>query len=121
VDDFGTGYSNLSYLQYFPVHAIKIDQSFVRDIGREQNATALVTAIIAMAHSLHMKVLAEGVETAQQVSFLLSQGCREAQGFYYSRPLPSDIFIQKLSEQSGCFEKRNFLSAQSSAGLDALQ
>lgn len=99
VDDFGTGYSSLAYLQRFPVNALKIDQSFVRDIGNDQNATALVTAIIAMANSLHMKVLAEGVETSQQINFLTSRGCPAGQGFYYSEALPADAFINFLQKR----------------------
>ncbi len=96
VDDFGTGYSSLAYLQRFPVHALKIDQSFVRKIGHDRNATALVTAIIAMANSLDLNVLAEGVETKQQADFLLSHGCQIAQGFYYSEAIPADSFIRLL-------------------------
>jgi EAL domain-containing protein (putative c-di-GMP-specific phosphodiesterase class I) len=98
LDDFGTGYSSLSYLQRFPVHALKIDQSFVRDIGRDRNATALVTAIIAMANSLHMKVLAEGVETAQQIDFLTSRGCTSGQGYYYSEAVTADAFLRLLDK-----------------------
>ncbi len=99
VDDFGTGYSSLAYLQRFPVHALKIDQSFVRDIGQDSNDTALVAAIIAMAHSLHLKVLAEGVETAQQINFLKSHGCMTGQGFYYSKAVPADCFTRLLEKQ----------------------
>lgn len=99
VDDFGTGYSSLAYLQRFPVHALKIDQSFVRDIGRDRNATALITAIIAMANSLDMKVLAEGVETVQQIAFLRSRGCLSGQGFYYSEAIPAEAFIRLLDHQ----------------------
>jgi EAL domain-containing protein (putative c-di-GMP-specific phosphodiesterase class I) len=98
VDDFGTGYSSLAYLQRFPVHALKIDQSFVRDIGRDPNATALVTAIIAMANSLGMEVLAEGVETTQQISFLMSRGCPVAQGFFYSEAVPAQAFLRLLDK-----------------------
>lgn len=98
VDDFGTGYSSLAYLQRFPVHALKIDQSFVRDIGRDPNATALVTAIIAMANSLGMEVLAEGVETMQQASFLISRGCPVAQGFFYSEAVPAPAFLRLLDK-----------------------
>jgi len=101
IDDFGTGYSNLAYLQRFPVHAIKIDQSFIHDIGHEPRAKALVSAIIAMAHSLHMKVLAEGVETLQQINFLLSQGCRLAQGYYYSEAVSAEDFSKILTTHCG--------------------
>jgi diguanylate cyclase (GGDEF)-like protein len=98
LDDFGTGYSSLSYLQRFPVHSLKIDQSFVRNIGRDRNATALVSAIIAMANSLDMEVLAEGVETPQQAAFLLKHGCPSAQGYYYSEAVPDEAFIRLLEQ-----------------------
>lgn len=101
LDDFGTGYSSLAYLQRFPVHAIKIDQSFVRQIGRDRNATALVTAIIAMANSLEMKVLAEGVETEQQAAFLMAHHCLSGQGFYYSEALAADAFIALFDKIAG--------------------
>jgi diguanylate cyclase (GGDEF)-like protein/PAS domain S-box-containing protein len=96
VDDFGTGYAGLAYLQRFPVHALKIDQSFVRGVGKDKNDTALVSAIIAIARSLHLKILAEGVETEEQAAFLLSHGCPAAQGFLYSKAVSADDFIALL-------------------------
>src|ERR1700731_4682011 len=83
VDDFGIGYSSLSYLQRFPIPALKIDRAFVNRIGFALHDDAIVGAIFALAHSLHLRVLAEGVETAAQVEFLRSRGCRAAQGYFY--------------------------------------
>ncbi len=96
VDDFGTGYSSLAYLQRYPIDCIKIDQSFVGAITRNANDRALVNAIIGMAHSLDLNILAEGVETPQQASFLLDHGCSSAQGFYYSMAVAPDAFTDLL-------------------------
>ena len=100
VDDFGTGYSSLAYLQRFPVDTIKIDQSFVREINHDHNATALVAAIISMANSLELKVLAEGVETAEQIRFLQAHGCLSAQGFFYSKAVPASEVEALLNGQN---------------------
>lgn len=86
VDDFGTGYSSLSYLQQFPVDSLKIDQSFIRHVTTGNQDAALVTAVINMAQSLKLRVVAEGVESVEERDFLVAQNCDEAQGYYYSRP-----------------------------------
>ncbi|RJG02869.1 putative bifunctional diguanylate cyclase/phosphodiesterase [Noviherbaspirillum sedimenti] len=99
IDDFGTGYSNLSYLQRFPLDKLKLDQSFVRDMTHSPEALAISQAVLAVAHSLHLKVVAEGVETLEQLQLLAKSNCEEMQGYYFSRPLPAEDCTRFLSEK----------------------
>jgi EAL domain-containing protein (putative c-di-GMP-specific phosphodiesterase class I) len=87
LDDFGTGYSSLSYMRRFPIDTLKVDRSFVRDLTMDASDASVVSAVINMGRSLHMRVVAEGVETMDQVRFLKEHGCSEAQGYHFSRPL----------------------------------
>ena len=90
LDDFGTGYSSLSYLHRFPIHALKIDRSFVADLSKKGGSSAVERAITALARSLDIEIIAEGVETEQQSKLLIDLGCATGQGFLFSRPLPID-------------------------------
>jgi len=98
VDDFGTGYSSLSYLQRFCLHALKVDQSFVRDIATGADGAVITGVIVDLAHKLKLSVIAEGVETLAQLAYLEQIGCDEIQGFYFSRPLPAEAFEALVRE-----------------------
>ena len=97
VDDFGTGYSSLSYLKHFPVSCVKIDRSFIRDLGKDPDAEAITKAIIALGRAMELEVLAEGVETPEQLAVLRSRGCHKVQGYLVGRPAPVEMFTELLA------------------------
>jgi EAL domain-containing protein (putative c-di-GMP-specific phosphodiesterase class I) len=97
IDDFGTSYSSLGYLKRFPVSSIKIDQSFIRDIITDADDASITTAIIAMGHILNLKVVAEGVETEEQLAFLAKQECDEVQGYLFAHPMPAADVAARLN------------------------
>jgi len=99
LDDFGTGYSSLAYLKRFPVGKLKIDRSFVSDLDVDADDRAIASTIVSMGRNLRLTVLAEGVETEQQLDLLRKMGCDMAQGFYFSRAVPADQMARLLGEQ----------------------
>jgi EAL domain-containing protein (putative c-di-GMP-specific phosphodiesterase class I) len=116
IDDFGTGYSSLSYLRRFPLDKLKIDRSFIRDVMTNADDACIVRAIISLAHSLRLRVVAEGVESSQQLDFLRELGCDQYQGFYCSPAVPADQFvtlIARLRSQTADFNEADMLRTQS--------
>ena len=99
IDDFGTGYSSLGSLTKFTINTVKIDREFINQISIDVNAQAIVKAIIAVAHSLKMEVVAEGVETEDQLAFLQSEKCDNIQGYLFSRPVPAEDFRKLLEKE----------------------
>jgi len=99
VDDFGTGYSSLSYLKRLPLHELKIDRSFVQDAPDDSDDAALVETILAVAHSLHLQVVAEGVETARQAAFLNARGSMIHQGYLYGKPQAASEWLEEWHRQ----------------------
>jgi len=95
VDDFGTGYSSLSYLKRYPIDIIKIDQSFIADITKDDKNEAIIKAIISMSHNLGLEVVAEGIEELSQVDFLIRHQCQKGQGYLYNKPLPVETIVNK--------------------------
>jgi len=106
LDDFGTGYSSLSYLKRFPIDTVKIDQSFVRDVIADAGDASIVGAVIGMGKRLHMQVVAEGIETPEQLKFLREQNCPEGQGYYFSRPVVAEKFAQLLGRDPPRWDAR---------------
>lgn len=101
IDDFGTGYSSLSYLRQFPIDRLKIDQSFIRNALNNPDDASIARTIVALGHSLNLKIIAEGVETKDHEAFLLREGCDEVQGYRYARPMPGEKFIEFLRGYNG--------------------
>jgi EAL domain-containing protein (putative c-di-GMP-specific phosphodiesterase class I) len=117
VDDFGTGYSSLSYLRRFPLDSLKIDQSFLHKIHEAPDDSIIVSAIIGMGRNIGLRVIAEGVETAEELAFLKANDCDEAQGYYFSRPVPPEEFVKLLACDDLVF---NSIAEKNSGNLASL-
>ena len=104
IDDFGTGYSSMSYLSFFPIDIVKIDGSFVHDLESSEENAAIIRAIVALAHSLNLNCVAEGIETDEQRKFLMQIDCDEGQGFYFSQALNSNQFDSWVDGSAVCHE-----------------
>jgi EAL domain-containing protein (putative c-di-GMP-specific phosphodiesterase class I) len=100
MDDFGTGYSSLAYLRQFPFDMIKIDQSFIHELGSNREAEAIVRAMLQLGKALGLRIVAEGVETGKQRQFLVNEGCDEIQGFWFSQPLRAGDFLKLLQTRT---------------------
>jgi EAL domain-containing protein (putative c-di-GMP-specific phosphodiesterase class I) len=105
IDDFGTGYSSLSYLKRFPIDTLKIDRSFVTDCPTNKDDQEIIKTIISMAQSLNLETVAEGVETEEQLDFLIRHGCHIMQGYYFNRPMPANKFEKILQTRGTIYEK----------------
>jgi EAL domain-containing protein (putative c-di-GMP-specific phosphodiesterase class I) len=112
IDDFGTGYSSLSYLKRFSIDTLKIDQSFVHDIASNADGATIVSAVIGMGKKLRQRVIAEGVETPEQLAFLRTQQCDEGQGFQFSHPLSAEGFARLLVAPDQEFSAAQTLSTK---------
>ena len=99
IDDFGTGYTSIKYLKHFPIHAVKIDQSFIKDLPEDKNDAAITAAVIALAHQLELIVVAEGVETQEQLAFLTEHACDIIQGYYVAKAAPEEEFLSLLAKR----------------------
>lgn len=115
MDDFGTGYSALSYLQKFPFDKIKIDQSFIHELGDKDESDAIVRAVAALGENLGLKTLAEGIETEQQAKIVFDACCREAQGYLIGRPMPAAEIIRLLDQQDSERDATRFEDCRSVA------
>jgi len=117
VDDFGTGYSSLNYLRRFPISKFKIDRSFIQDITHDSNDAAIANTVIALAKSLNVAVIAEGIETETQLEMLIGMGCKQGQGFFFSEPLSAEEMERFLAGDFSCQQLLNQARVNSASGI----